>query len=155
MARFDLAIALGLVAATGSVAVAQDNGSKPAAVTKVCTPEALVGRYAIVSGEKNGMKEPAARIQDTVVTFTQDKVVVADKDKKERYSATYTLDSTKNPASITMTSRSEGSANEIARGLIKKEGDTVYLIYALPTGEVPSDFKTVEKQLMFVMKKEG
>ncbi len=27
------------------------------------------------------------------------------------------------------------------------------LIYALPTGEIPSAFKTKEKQLMFVMKK--
>ena len=42
---------------------------------------------------------------------------------------------------------------EIARGLIQKDGDTVRLIYALPTGEVPAGFKTKEKQLLFVMKK--
>ena len=155
MAPFDLAMALGLVALAGSLAVAQETGSKAAAVDKVCTPEDLVGRYSIVSGEKSGTKEPAERIQETVVTFTRDKVVVIDKDKKERYSASFTLDSTKNPATIIMTSRAEGSAGEIARGLIKKEGDTVYLIYALPTGEIPSGFKTREKQLMFVMKKEG
>ena len=51
-----------------------------------------------------------------------------------------------------MTSQVEGSAGEIAQGLIKKAGDTVHLIYALPTGEIPSEFKTREKQLMFVMK---
>jgi hypothetical protein len=54
-----------------------------------------------------------------------------------------------------MTSRVESSAGEIARGLVKKEGDTLHLIYALPTGEIPAGFKTREKQLMFVMKKEG
>ena len=54
-----------------------------------------------------------------------------------------------------MTSRVESSAGEIARGLVKKEGDTLHLIYALPAGEIPAEFKTREKQLMFVMKKEG
>ena len=158
MGLFDLTMGLGLIALAGSMAIAQDAGSKPAGTDKsdkACTPEDLVGRYVIVSGEKEGTEEPAERIKDTVVTFTKDKVVVVDKDKKERYSATYTLDSTKNPATIIMTSKVEGSAGEIARGLIKKEGDTLHLIYALPTGEIPSGFKTKEKQLMFVMKKEG
>ena len=63
------------------------------------------------------------------------------------------LDATTNPCSITMTSRVESSAGEIARGLIQRDGDTVRLIYALPTGQLPASFKTKEKQLMFVMKK--
>ena len=79
-----------------------------------------VGRYVIVSGEKEGTEKAAERIKDTVVTFTKDKVVVVDKDKKERYSAAYTLDSTKSPTTIIMTSKVEGSAGEIARELIKK-----------------------------------
>ncbi len=41
--------------------------------------------------------------------------MVADKDKKEIYSATYKLNATTNPCDITMTSRVEGSAGEIAR----------------------------------------
>jgi hypothetical protein len=52
-----------------------------------------------------------------------------------------------------MTSRVEGYAGEVARGLIQKEGNTVRLVYALPEGEIPTEFKTKEKQLMFVMKK--
>lgn len=155
MRLVDLAMGLGLIALLGSAAVAQDARSKPAGADKACTCEDLVGRYRIVSGEREGLKEPEERIQDTVVTFTEDKVVVVDKDRKERYSASYTLDSSKNPATILMTSRVEGSAGEIARGLIKKDGDTLHLIYALPTGEIPAGFKTREKQLMFVMKKEG
>ncbi len=42
-----------------------------------------------------------------------------------------------------------------AKGLIEKDGDTVKLIYALPGGEMPTEFKTKEKQLMFVMKNEN
>ena len=152
MVSFDVTVGLGLMVLAGSLAIAQDSGSKSEGSGKACTPEELVGRYAIVSGEKEGLKEPEERIKDTYVTFTRDKVVVVDKDKKERYSATYKLDSTKNPATIIMTSKVEGSAGEIARGLIKKDGDTLHLIYALPTGEIPAGFKTREKQLMFVMK---
>ena len=58
-------------------------------------------------------------------------IVVADKEKKEIYSSSYKLDATTNPSSITMTSRVESSAGEIARGLIQKEGDIVRLIYCL------------------------
>jgi uncharacterized protein (TIGR03067 family) len=126
MALFDLAMGLGLIVLAGSVAIVQDAGSRragPDETDRACTPEDLVGRYVIVSGEKYGMKEPEERIKGTVVTFTKDAVVVADKDKKELYSATYKLDSRKNPSTIIMTSRAESSAGEIARGLIKKEGD--------------------------------
>ena len=153
MASFDVAVGLGLMILASALAIVQDPGAARTGAGKACTPEDLVGRYLIVSGEKFGTEEPQERIKDTVVTFTKEKVVVVDKDKKERYSATYKLDSTKSPSTIVMTSNVEGSAGEIARGLIKKEGDALHLIYALPTGEIPAGFKTREKQLMFVMRK--
>jgi uncharacterized protein (TIGR03067 family) len=148
-----ITIALGLMSYLTSLAVAQQTEPTTAAADKTCTPESLVGRYVIIGGEKDGTKEPEERIKGTTVTFTKGTVVVADKDKKEIYSASYKLNATTNPCDITMTSRVESSAGEIARGLIKKEGDTLQLIYALPTGEIPAAFKTKEKQLMFVMKK--
>lgn len=153
MTMFDLAVGLGLIALAGSAAIAQDRGTKASSADKSCTCEDLVGRYKIVSGEKYGMKEPEERIEQTFVTWTRDRVVVVDKEKKERYSATYEIDSTKNPSTIVMTSKAKESAGDIARGLIKKDGDTITLIYALPTGEIPKGFKTREKQLMFVMEK--
>jgi uncharacterized protein (TIGR03067 family) len=146
-------IALGLLTLLASVAAAQQSGSATSVDDKTCTPESLVGRYVIIGGEKEGAKEPEERIKGTTVTFTKETVVVADKDKKEIYSASYKLNATTNPCDITMTSRVESSAGEIARGLIKKEGNMLQLIYALPTGEIPAAFKTKEKQLMFVMKK--
>jgi uncharacterized protein (TIGR03067 family) len=153
MRMFEILLGLGLVMLASPAAVAQDAGSKPSDADKVCTPEDLIGRYVIVSGERDGAKEPEERIKGTIVTFTKESVVVADKEKKELYSATYKLDSKKNPADIIMTSKAEGSAGEIARGLIKKEGEALHLIYALPTGEIPTGFKTKQKQLMFVMKR--
>jgi uncharacterized protein (TIGR03067 family) len=150
MPTLKITFTLGLVSMLCAVAAAQTTQSQ---ADKTCTPESLMGRYDIVSGEKEGVKEPVERIKGTTVTFSKDTVVVADKDKKEIYTASYKLNTTANPCDIVMTSRVEKSGGEIARGLIQKEGDTVRLIYALPTGEIPASFKTKEKQLMFVMKK--
>ena len=89
---------LGLVVMLSTLAMAQETDSTSKPADKACTPESLVGRYMIISGEKEGSKEPEERIKGTIVTFTKDSVVVADKDKKELYSATYKLDSTTTPA---------------------------------------------------------
>jgi uncharacterized protein (TIGR03067 family) len=157
MTLLKLAIGLGLLMMMGSAAMVQARQGEASSddndKEKPCTPEDLVGRYVIVSGEKYGMPESEERIKGTIVTFTKDSVVVADKEKKELYSARYELGSKKNPTDIIMTSKVKDSAGEEARGLIKKEGEMLHLIYALPTGEIPTGFKTREKQLMFVMKK--
>jgi uncharacterized protein (TIGR03067 family) len=110
------------------------------------------GTYVVVAGEKDGKKEPDERIKGTLVRFTDDTVVVTDKDKKETFSATYKISGTKSPFAITMTSKDAPVKGETAKGLIKKEGDQLRLIYALPGGETPTEFKTRDKQLMFVMK---
>jgi uncharacterized protein (TIGR03067 family) len=149
-----MAIALSMFALLGSISAApQTESGKGSKADKTCTPETLAGRYVIISGEKEGLKEPEERIKGTTVTFSKDSIVVVDKEKKEIYSAFYTIDATNNPCDISMTSRVDSSAGQIARGLIQRERDTVRLIYALPTGEIPTGFKTREKQLMFVMKK--
>jgi uncharacterized protein (TIGR03067 family) len=153
-----ISAALALFALLTSFAVGQQADPTTKKADKKTTPESLVGRYTITSGEKEGTKEPEERIKGTTVTFTKETVIVADKDKKEIYSATYKLDTKTTPPQITMTSKVEGSAGEIARGLIQQDKDddnVVRLVYALPTGEIPTEFKTKEKQLMFVMKKES
>ena len=153
MVLFDVTIGLGLLMLANSVADRAGRRGQAGRGRQGLHARRPVGRYVIVSGERDGVKEPEERIKGTVVTFTKDSVVVADKEKKELYSATYKLESKKNPSDIIMTSQAKDSAGEIARGLIKKEGDTLHLIYALPTGEIPTGFKTKQKQLMFVMKK--
>ena len=52
----------------------------------------LEGDYTIVSGEKFGQKEPEERIKGTMVHITADKISVTDKDKKETFVASYTVD---------------------------------------------------------------
>jgi uncharacterized protein (TIGR03067 family) len=157
MLLLKLAAVFTLAGMLSSIAVAQETDLTTKKADKATTPDSLVGRYTITSGEKEGSNEPDERIKGTTVTFTKETVIVADKDKKEVYSANYELDTKTTPCQITMTSKVAGSAGEIARGLIQQDKDDdsiVRLIYALPTGELPKEFKTKEKQLMFVMKKE-
>lgn len=110
----------------------------------------LEGGYTIVSGDSDGKPIPAERVKGHTTRFSGNKIVTTDKDKKEIYVAEYKLDESAKPCKITMksTSPKEGAAS----GLIKKEGDTITLIYALPGGEAPTDFKTKEKQNLFVLK---
>lgn len=112
----------------------------------------LAGTYTIVAGEREGQKEPEARIKGDMVRFTEDTIIVTDKNKKETYVATYKVDWSKKPGVITMKAVNAKEKDEVVRGLIEKEGDTVRLIYSLPGGEMPTTFKTTKKQLMFVLK---
>lgn len=120
-------------------------------------PDNLIGGYTIVSGEKYGEKEDKDRLEGTTVRIAEDAIAVLDKDKKELYVQTYKIDTATKPWHITLRSKvtpyTDKKSEEVtARGLIEKDGDTVKLIYALPGGEMPTEFKTKEKQLMFVMK---
>lgn len=138
----------GAVAALASAAMARADDKA------MMTAEKLAGSYMVVSGEKYGGKGPKEDINDTKVTFTKDKVTIYDKGDKELYVQTYKLDPSQKPCVITMTSTfPEKAVGSTAKGLIMMEGETVKLIYALPDGEMPTDFKTKEKQLMFVMKR--
>ncbi|MDB5308449.1 MAG: hypothetical protein JWO38_2651 [Gemmataceae bacterium] len=112
----------------------------------------LEGGYTIVSGEEDGKPVPAEHIKGGVVRFTRDEIVSTDKEKKEVFAAKYTLDTSKKPWVINMksTKPKEGDAT----GLIKKDGDTLTIIYSLPGAPVPAEFKTKEKgQHLFVLKR--
>jgi len=118
----------------------------------------LVGVYEIVSGEKFGVKEPEERIEGSTVRFTRDRVVVADKEEKEVYGATYKLEAGEaghGACKITLTSKLADKEDQVAHGLIAKEDGKVRLIYAIQGGQAPDGFKTKDKQLMFVLKKKA
>jgi uncharacterized protein (TIGR03067 family) len=112
---------------------------------------AIDGTYTIVSGEEGGKAIPDERIKGAVVKFGGGKVVGTDKDKKQFFAADYTLDTTKKPWVIEMKSTAPKEAT--ASGLVKVDGDTLTLIYALPGGEAPKEFKTKDKQQLFVLKR--
>ena len=110
----------------------------------------LVGGYTIVKGESDGKPIPEDRIAGAVVKFTADEVIGTDKEKKQLFAAKYALDTSAEPWKVTMKSTTPKESE--AFGLAKKEGDTVVLIYALPGGKTPTEFKTQDKQNMFWLK---
>lgn len=113
----------------------------------------LEGGYTLVSGEKDGKVIPPERIKGSIVKFTGKVIVGTDKDKKEFFASTYTLDTSKKPWVITMKSTSPKEAT--AMGIIKKDGDTLTIAYALPGTATPTEFKTKENQHLFVLKAMG
>jgi uncharacterized protein (TIGR03067 family) len=114
--------------------------------------QGVEGTFMIVSGELNGMPVPGDKYKGSVVVFTKDKVMGTDKDKKEFFASTYAIDRTKTPWAIKMTSTSPKPGMD-APGLIEVKDDTVRIIYALPGGEPPTEFKTKDKQHMFSLKR--
>lgn len=122
---------------------------------------ALEGAYTIVSGERDGKAIPEDEIKGSVVRFADGKVIGTDKNRKEFYAAAYTVDATKKPWKIDMKSVPPAKPDATgttpresvtATGLVKKEGETLTIVYALPGGDAPTEFKTKAKQQMFVMK---
>jgi uncharacterized protein (TIGR03067 family) len=124
--------------------------SAPAAGQGKKAEAKLEGAYTVVSGEENGKAVPAEKVKGSVVRFTGDMILGTDKDKKEFFAAKYTLDTVKTPWTIRMRSTAPKEAETV--GLVKKEGDTVTLIYALPGAPAPTEFKTKDRQNMFVLK---
>jgi uncharacterized protein (TIGR03067 family) len=119
---------------------------------KTTKPTRLDGTYTIVSGEHGGKAIPEADLKGSVVTFTGDRIVGTDKDRKEFFAATFMVDTTSKPMKIVMTSTAP-KPGEKAAGVIEIDGDVVKLAYNLPGGEPPTGFKTGEKQHLFVLKK--
>jgi uncharacterized protein (TIGR03067 family) len=148
MTKFCVPLAFAVVLFTGAPTRSED---KPKADQKA--PFNLTGDYLIVSGEKYGTKIPDEEIVGTQVHFEDDRILVEDKDHKSTpYIATYKVDTSKKPYAITMTPLIGEYKGQVVKGLVEKNGDQVKIIYALPGGEVPTEFKTKDKQLMFTMK---
>ena len=155
MNRFTMALSVATLTIAGSSLFADDEK-----ITASGAPADLLGGYTIIAGEKYGEKEDPDRLKGTTVRIAEDAIVVLDKEKKEVYAQTYKIDASSKPWKIVLKSKitpyqQKGAGEMTARGLIEKDGDTVKLIYALPDGAMPTEFKTKEKQLMFVMKNEN
>jgi uncharacterized protein (TIGR03067 family) len=139
MSKLLFSAALVATALAGAAAVGDDKAAPK-----------LDGGYTLVSGEKDGKAIPEERIRGSVVKFAGNTITGTDKDKKEFFAATFTLDTTKTPHVIRMKSTSPKEAE--ATGLVKKEGDTVTIVYALPGSPAPTGFKTAAGQHLFVLK---
>jgi uncharacterized protein (TIGR03067 family) len=112
----------------------------------------LDGTWTIVRGEKDGKPEPEDRIEGSVVVITGNKITGTDRDKKEFFACTFTLDTSKTPWQIKMVS-AEPKKGEVSRGILEKDGDTLKLCYQVRTAAPPTTFKTTKDQHCFVLKK--
>lgn len=144
-------LALAVALAAAPFALSDDPASKP--TDESATGLSLVGGYTIVGGEQGGKPLPPEKYKGSIVRFTKDEVIGTGEDKKQIFVAKYTLDTAKTPWVITMKTTAPGEGE--ATGLIEKKGDTVRVIYNLPGGKAPSEFKTGEKQNLFVLKNEN
>ena len=115
----------------------------------------LTGEYRIVSGERNGAPIDQGELTDTSVYINDKTIIAYDKDRKEMFAVTYTLEAEQAPWHITMISTKAPEVGSIAKGLVETDQNKVKLIYALPNGQPPMDFKAGQQQQMFVMVKAG
>ena len=115
-------------------------------------PAKIEGTYTITKGERDGKALDESRFKGAVTVITKDKIVSTDKDKKELYVASYKLERDGKMWKIMMTSI-KPNKGEKADGVVKVDGDTLMLCYALPDGKTPTGFKTGEKQQCFTLKK--
>jgi uncharacterized protein (TIGR03067 family) len=112
----------------------------------------LAGTYTIVSGQRDGKEVAKSHFEKSVITFDKGKVFGHDKEKKEFFGATYTLDTSSKPWKISMISTSPKKGQK-ADGVVEADGDTVRICYALPGGKTPTTFKAGEKQHCFTLKR--
>ncbi len=113
----------------------------------------LAGEYRIVSGERNGAAIDPHEL-DASITITEHLITAYDKERKETFAATYELDTERSPWRITMISTNAPETGVVAKGLVQAEHGQVKLVYALPEGNPPTEFKTGPQQQMFVLAKQ-
>lgn len=122
----------------------------PVADPKALVPLPIEGGYTVAAAERDGRPLPPSDFKDAVVRLTGGRVVGTDRDRTEFLVATYTLDDKKSPWALDM--RLLSAKTDAVQGLVKKEGFVLTLIYALPGGPPPTEFKTKPGQQMFVLR---
>ncbi len=140
------------IATIGSVLFVVAAGAEDPLVKGKPAKFELDGLYTITAGERDGKEVPADRLKDSIIKFDGDKAIGTDKDKKDFFGCTFTLDKTTTPYTILMTSTAPVAGTR-AVGIIEMKDDVVKLCYALPDGAAPKEFKTKEKQNAFTLKK--
>jgi uncharacterized protein (TIGR03067 family) len=129
-------------------------GSFAAAADTITDPAKLAGTYTVVSGETNGKPDLPEDIAGVVVTIKDNTISGVNKDKKELFAYTFTLDTTGTnvPQVFAMTSTAPEKGVE-ASGVIDLENDILRMCYALPGGKMPTTFTTGANQRSLVLKK--
>jgi uncharacterized protein (TIGR03067 family) len=121
---------------------------------KPTDPANLEGTYVATAGARDGKPLTEEQIRGLTFRFDADKLVITDKSGKELHKCTHTIDKSSTPWKIDMKMDGSAAGDKRAVGLIQMDGDTVSFIYPLAGGETPTEFKTKEKQEMYVLKRQ-
>src|SRR5204863_9816291 len=97
----------------------------------------IEGGYTIASAERDGQPVPAGALKDAIVRITGGRIGGTDRDRTEFLYATYTLNMNKNPWELEL--KVMGPKDGTARGLGRRDGNTLTLIYALPGADAPKE----------------
>lgn len=162
----------GVVPFFTSISEAQQAATSQSETKKKEVPEKVVsekeaikqlqGDYRIVSGATDGKQMLADRLAGITVRITEQSITTYDGDRNAKFSAAYLLDTQKRPWRIKMTTTTKAdiavkdqpnAKRETSEGLLDIGETQVKLIYALPNGDTPKDFKAGERQQLFVLER--
>ena len=111
-----------------------------AAETPKATDHAKIqGEWKITAEVQNGKEIPPGRNEKVRIRFTADKMIVTEGD--EKHAGTYTLDSDRKPAMITVTPEDGPKKGKKGTGIYQLSGDTLTICLTLKEGkDPPGDF---------------
>jgi uncharacterized protein (TIGR03067 family) len=112
------------------------------------------GQHAVVAVERDGKALGEAEFKGATIRLTDDKLVAANKDGTEFLTADHNMDATKTPCTIVVKPTAGSNKGKELQGLIERKDDTIRIIFALPGGERPTEFKTKDNQVMYTLKAE-
>lgn len=103
----------------------------------------LIGVWEVEEGVNQGEEIPEDELEGTTMKIDKNTMITYDRDKKEKYRATFTLDVSTKPISIDMTTLMKGMPPAKSLGILKFEDDDEFEIcYALPGAERPKKFES-------------
>lgn len=122
--------------------------------------ESLVGTYTYESGKKGTMEIPEDRLDAQTVNITKETIALIGLDGKEAFVIKYNLkpggSAEKCEVEMEITkSVFEDAVGSKAGGLIKKDGETVTVLYNVNSEDIPKDFEPEEGQHLFVLKRKA
>jgi uncharacterized protein (TIGR03067 family) len=112
------------------------------------------GQHAIIAMERDGKALDEANYKGATLRFTDNKLVGANKDSTEFLTADCTLDAGKTPCAIVLVPTAGSYKGKELVGLIERKDNTIRLIFALPGGDRPTEFKTKANQTMYTLQAE-
>jgi uncharacterized protein (TIGR03067 family) len=113
----------------------------------------MVGTWTVMAEEKDGKKQTADEVRDKHVKITRDTITCTDKADKTDMACRYEVDTSKTPWQITANCTEGEYKGKTLKGIVLLDGDNLYLAFAKPDKEAPTDFKTKADQFSVALKR--